>query len=472
MSSVNLLGLLFVAGTVWGIKLMSSPATAVKGNLLGSVSMAGAIILTLVSEGIVSLPLLWVAIAIGTLFGYYMAVKVAMIQMPQMVALLNGFGGGSSAVVSLLALLGVLGDISTADRLTSGLGLIIGGITLSGSIIAAAKLHGKMSQRPIIFKGQSTWNNLTLLATGVLFISLLMIPSDGISQPAFWILVLSLAYGVLFTIRVGGADMPITISLLNSFSGIAASISGFAVRNPLLVAIGAIVGASGLILTRLMCKAMNRSLAQVLAGKTVLLVGKPTAEIGTPDVDSVSQKERAVTDKDQDDFLSQLRDAKSVIVIPGYGMALAQAQHEVKKFADALEDMNKQVRFAIHPVAGRMPGHMNVLLAEADVPYDKLYEMSDINDEFKETDVVIVVGANDVVNPAANTAEGTPIYGMPILKAYEAKHVVIFNLDTKPGYAGVDNPLYSEDTVTLVLGDAKETISQALSGFSRSINPA
>jgi len=488
MSWANLLGLVFVIGTVWGIKLMSSPATAVKGNLLGSVSMAGAIILTLTAEGIVSIPLLWVAIFVGTFFGYYLAVKVAMIQMPQMVALLNGFGGGSSAIVSLLMLLGVLGDISMADKLTSCLGLVIGGITLSGSLIAAAKLHGKMNQRPIVFKGQSTWNNLTLLAVGILFMYVLVMPSGRVSQPAFWITVLSLAYGILFTIRVGGADMPITISLLNSFSGIAASISGFAVRNPLLVAIGAIVGASGLILTRLMCKAMNRTLSQVLSGKTVLLTKKPDSSARQVGDDHVSgQEPTADTDADvdvdadadenaettsKDDFLSRIRNANSVIVIPGYGMALAQAQHEVKKLVDILEGMNKEVKFAIHPVAGRMPGHMNVLLAEADVPYDKLFEMGDINDNFKETDVVIVVGANDVINPAANTAEGTPIYGMPILLAYKAKHVVIFNLDTKPGYAGVDNPLYSQDNVTLVLGDAAKTISQAVSGLSGNMDPA
>jgi len=466
MSWVNLLGLIFVLGTIWGIKLMNSPMTAVRGNLLGSVSMAGAIILTLLAEGIISLPLLWAAMAIGALFGYYLAVKVAMIQMPQMVALLNGFGGGSSAIVSLLALLGLLGDISTADRLTSGLGLVIGSITLSGSLIAAAKLHGKMNQRPIIFKGQSTWNNLALLATGILFISLLVIPSGRISQAALWILVLSLAYGILFTIRVGGADMPITISLLNSFSGIAASISGLAVRNPLLVAIGAIVGASGLILTRLMCKAMNRSLSQVLTGKTVLISKKPDPGVSLSEERRFSQRKPEADTENQDDFLSHIRNAESIIVIPGYGMALAQAQHEVKKFADILEGMNKEVKFAIHPVAGRMPGHMNVLLAEADVPYDKLFEMNDINDEFKETDLVIVVGANDVINPAANTAEGTPIYGMPILRAYEAKHVVIFNLDTKPGYAGVDNPLYSMDNTTLVLGDAATTISKAIDGIS------
>ncbi|HOB89624.1 MAG: NAD(P)(+) transhydrogenase (Re/Si-specific) subunit beta [Bacillota bacterium] len=462
MSWVNMLGLVFVIGSIYGIRLMSSPVTAVSGNLVGSLSMAGAIILTLVAEGIVSIPVLWVAIAVGALSGYYLAVKVAMIQMPQMVALLNGFGGGSSAIVSLLALLGILGDIAATDKLTAALGLVIGSITLSGSLIAAAKLHGKMEQKPILFKGQSTWNNLALVLIGLLFVSIFPAGSEGIPIRAFGILVLSLVYGVLFTIRVGGADMPITISLLNSFSGVAASISGFAVRNPLLVAVGAVVGTSGLVLTRLMCKAMNRSLSQVLAGKTVLV--SKESDTGAISVHEAEiSEEKCKTDTEgQDDFLSFIRDAKSVIVIPGYGMALAQAQHEVKKLTDILEDMDKEVRFAIHPVAGRMPGHMNVLLAEADVPYDKLYEMDDINEGFRETDVVIVVGANDVINPAANTAEGTPIYGMPILRAYEAKHVIIFNLDTKPGYAGVDNPLYSMDNATLVLGDAAETLLEAI----------
>jgi NAD(P) transhydrogenase subunit beta len=474
----DILGLICVIGTVWGIKMMSSPATAVSGNLLGAASMAGAIIVTLVSEGIVGIGVLWVAMAVGTVLGYIMAVRVAMIEMPQMVALLNGFGGGSSAIVSLMTLVATVWAASTVtfgefEKVTAVLGLIVGGITFSGSLIAASKLAGKINQRPIIFERQSAINNLALIVTMVLGVSAIV--SDGAAMVVYAVLVLigSLAYGVLFTIKVGGADMPITVSLLNSFSGVAASISGFAIGNPLLIAIGAVVGASGLILTQIMCRAMNRTLGQVLAGKTTVLhkahgqkaaagSSGPSRPIqpqlgGAPAQASPATVQPAPAG--EPNYIRLARSAKSVIVVPGYGMALAQAQGDVKALMDRLEAGGAQVKVAIHPVAGRMPGHMNVLLAEVDVPYDKLYEMDQVNDEFAQTDLVIVVGANDVINPAANTAEGTPIYGMPILNVHQAKHVVIFNYDTKPGYAGVDNPLYQpSDKVTLLLGDAATTV--------------
>jgi len=474
----DILGLICVIGTVWGIKMMSSPATAVSGNLLGAASMAGAIIVTLVSEGIVGIGVLWVAMAVGTVLGYIMAVRVAMIEMPQMVALLNGFGGGSSAIVSLMTLVATVWAASTVtfgefEKVTAVLGLIVGGITFSGSLIAASKLAGKINQRPIIFERQSAINNLALIVTMVLGVSAIV--SDGAAMVVYAVLVLigSLAYGVLFTIKVGGADMPITVSLLNSFSGVAASISGFAIGNPLLIAIGAVVGASGLILTQIMCRAMNRTLGQVLAGKTTVLhkahgqkaaagSSGPSRPIqpqlgGAPAQASPATVQPAPAG--EPNYIRLARSAKSVIVVPGYGMALAQAQGDVKALMDRLEAGGAQVKVAIHPVAGRMPGHMNVLLAEVDVPYDKLYEMDQVNDEFAQTDLAIVVGANDVINPAANTAEGTPIYGMPILNVHQAKHVVIFNYDTKPGYAGVDNPLYQpSDKVTLLLGDAATTV--------------
>ena len=474
----DILGLICVIGTVWGIKMMSSPATAVSGNLLGAASMAGAIIVTLVSEGIVGIGVLWVAMAVGTVLGYIMAVRVAMIEMPQMVALLNGFGGGSSAIVSLMTLVATVWAASTVtfgefEKVTAVLGLIVGGITFSGSLIAAGKLAGKINQRPIIFERQSAINNLALIVTMVLGVSAIV--SDGTAMVVYAVLVLigSLAYGVLFTIKVGGADMPITVSLLNSFSGVAASISGFAIGNPLLIAIGAVVGASGLILTQIMCRAMNRTLGQVLAGKTTVLhkahgqkaaagSSGPSRPIqpqlgGAPAQASPATVQPAPAG--EPNCIRLARSAKSVIVVPGYGMALAQAQGDVKALMDRLEAGGAQVKVAIHPVAGRMPGHMNVLLAEVDVPYDKLYEMDQVNDEFAQTDLAIVVGANDVINPAANTAEGTPIYGMPILNVHQAKHVVIFNYDTKPGYAGVDNPLYQpSDKVTLLLGDAATTV--------------
>ncbi|HNY67770.1 MAG TPA: NAD(P)(+) transhydrogenase (Re/Si-specific) subunit beta, partial [Bacillota bacterium] len=393
-------------------------------------------------------------------------------------ALLNGFGGGSSAIVSLMTLVATVWAASTVtfgefEKVTAVLGLIVGGITFSGSLIAASKLAGKINQRPIIFERQSAINNLALIVTMVLGVSAIV--SDGAAMVVYAVLVLigSLAYGVLFTIKVGGADMPITVSLLNSFSGVAASISGFAIGNPLLIAIGAVVGASGLILTQIMCRAMNRTLGQVLAGKTTVLhkahgqkaaagSSGPSRPIqpqlgGAPAQASPATVQPAPAG--EPNYIRLARSAKSVIVVPGYGMALAQAQGDVKALMDRLEAGGAQVKVAIHPVAGRMPGHMNVLLAEVDVPYDKLYEMDQVNDEFAQTDLAIVVGANDVINPAANTAEGTPIYGMPILNVHQAKHVVIFNYDTKPGYAGVDNPLYQpSDKVTLLLGDAATTV--------------
>jgi len=472
----DILGLICVIGTVWGIKMMSSPTTAVSGNLLGAASMAGAIIVTLVSEGIVGIGVLWAAMAVGTVLGYVMAARVAMIQMPQMVALLNGFGGGSSAIVSLMTLVATMwatGAVAFGafEKVTAVLGLIVGGVTFSGSLVAAGKLAGKINQRPIIFERQSAINNLALIVTMVLGVSAVV--SEGTAMVVYAVLVLigSLAYGVLFTIKVGGADMPITVSLLNSFSGVAASISGFAIGNPLLIAIGAVVGASGLILTQIMCRAMNRTLGQVLAGKTTVLHktgGQQASAVSAqpsrpvqPDGASIqiSPATGEPAPAGERNYIRLARSAKSVIVVPGYGMALAQAQGDVKALMDRLEAGGAEVKVAIHPVAGRMPGHMNVLLAEVDVPYDKLYEMDQVNDEFAQTDLAIVVGANDVINPAANTAEGTPIYGMPILNVHEAKHVIIFNYDTKPGYAGVDNPLYEpSDKVTLLLGDAATTV--------------
>jgi len=457
----DLVGLIFVAGTVWGIKLMSSPATAVKGNCIGAVSVLGAVILTLTAEGIIGVWVLWVAILIGSVIGCLLAFRVAMIQMPQLVALLNGFGGGSSAIVSLLTLF-TAGALF--ERSTAALGLVVGAVTLSGSLVAAGKLHGKITQRSVAFTRQvNLWLLILMVVFGVLAASNL---SFG-KAASFMSLAVSLAYGILFTLQVGGADMPITVSLLNSLSGLAASLSGFAVRNPLLVAIGAVVGASGLILTNIMCRAMNRSLAQVLSGRTMGTAGGLTdRRQGQTDPAPESQKESPGSPTEAAiDLPARMKSARSVIIVPGYGMAIAQAQSAVKALMDRFEANGANVRVAIHPVAGRMPGHMNVLLAEVDVPYEKLFEMDAINDEFRNTDLVVVIGANDVINPAANTAEGTPIYGMPVLNVADARHIIICNFDTKPGYAGVENPLYSAPNVTLVLGDARETVKDLVVKF-------
>lgn len=473
----TIISLILAGGILRGISLMSSPATAVKGNRLGALCMGAAIVLVLIHEGIVSYQILWLSMLVGGVIGGILAMKVKMIQMPQTVALLNGFGGGSSALVGVA----VLVSHGTGDPFSKGtamLALIVGGITFSGSLVAAGKLAQKISQRPVSLAGHNIYSYLTL---AVLVVMIILAVSAGQVSPSIMIIsaLTALALGILATIRVGGADMPITISLLNSLSGVAGSIAGMAISDVLLVAVGGIVGASGLLLTQIMCRAMNRSLVEIMTGKTVLT--KPaedreasqdsdSPELYVKDANPVQTEETGVTPV-QPGISEMLADAQKVIIIPGYGMALAQAQYQVKQLSDLLEARGKEVKFAIHPVAGRMPGHMNVLLAEVDVSYDKLYEMDAINPEFQATDVVIVVGANDVVNPAANTAEGTPIYGMPILRADQAQHIIVCNRDNQPGYAGVENPLYTRPNVTLFWGDAADTLTTIIQQFDGCPSP-
>ncbi len=458
----NLGAFIFIVGIILGIRLMNSPETAVKGNLLGSICILGAIVLTLISNGIVGHKVLWLAMAIGGLIGYLLAVRVEMIQMPQLIALFNGLGGGASAVVALVILFGDHDNLSVISKLASSLALTIGGLTLSGSLIAAGKLAQKVPQRPVFLKGHRVLSISTLTIAGLFALLTTAGPPSAGALIALLTFLIALFFGLIFTIRIGGADMPITISLLNSLSGLAAAIAGFAVNNLLLVAVGAIVGVAGLMLTRIMCRAMNRTLAEVLAGETVVRPEEQTVSIKGNQTAEVAVHQAAGTLQERESIASMLRTAKKIVIAPGYGMAVAQAQRQVKQLSDELENLDKEVTFAIHPVAGRMPGHMNVLLAEVEVPYEKLVEMDDINPEFRQTDVVIVVGANDVVNPAASTAEGTPIYGMPILRVNEAKHVIVCNKDHQPGYAGVDNPLYQQENVTLLLGDGKETVSELI----------
>ncbi|MDD4569271.1 MAG: NAD(P)(+) transhydrogenase (Re/Si-specific) subunit beta [Tepidanaerobacteraceae bacterium] len=446
-----------------GIKMMSSPKTAVQGNRLGAVAMLVAIVVVLAYNGIMDVPLLWLAIFVGGVSGYIIAKRVKMIQMPQMVALLNGFGGGASALVALVEIFEKYSEMMMFSRITSQLALVVGGITLSGSLIAAGKLDRRISQRPVILAAHSQISNMLLLIMGVMVIIASVANISGIVLLSIITTILSLTYGVFFAIRVGGADMPITISLLNSFSGLAGAICGFTIGDPLLVAVGAIVGASGLILTQIMCGAMNRSLIDILSGSYLKSNGAKKKTVAKEKF--VDKEETSEIPKKSPAEL--LKEAKKVIIVPGYGMAIAQAQSQVKALYDTLESQGKEVKFAIHPVAGRMPGHMNVLLAEVDVPYDKLCEMDAINPEFSETDVAIVVGACDVVNPAANTAEGTPIYGMPVLKVEEVKDVIVCNLDTKPGYSGVDNSLYELPNVDLMLGNAVETVKELVENIKQ-----
>lgn len=480
-----------------GIAMMSKVKIAARGNQLSAVAMLFAILVTLYRYELFTDVGLYAAIAVGTVLGVWCTLRVKMIQMPQMVALLNGFGGAASMIVGAMETINP--SIHSAfSSLAAGLAMAIGMLTLTGSLVAAAKLQGLMGQKPVVWKGHA------LLTMGSIVLTFASIALLALSQPVTaWMIVCLLMsgfFGVAFAVRVGGADMPITISLLNSFSGVAAGIAGIAIADPLLVAIGGIVGSSGLLLTQIMCKAMNRHLMDILLGKTSMPQAKPQIQtkdegpISADDIENLAAVLKGVVSSIKEpkehiekdsllealdvatgalnvaenaiDPIARLRAAKSVIIVPGYGMALAQAQALVKQLADVLESFGADVRYAIHPVAGRMPGHMNVLLAEVDVPYDQLYEMDDINPQFPSCDVCIVIGANDVVNPAANTAEGTPIYGMPILDVASARHLILCNFDTKPGYAGVDNPLYTRlVNTTLLLGDAKESLENLLAGL-------
>ena len=443
-----------------GINMMSKVKSSVAGNALSAAAMAMAIGLIfctrIVTAGSAAIIVLILALAVGFAFGIYIALTAKMIAMPQIIALLNGLGGAASALVA--AVTAVNGNAPLFEGFTAGLALAIGALTFTGSLIAAGKLARILDARPKSLPNHSVIMAVLTVAcaAGILLQTL----HSGVW--AIPVAVLALVIGVVFVMRVGGADMPITISLLNALSGVAGGIAGMAINEPLLVAIGGIVGASGLILTQDMCKAMNRKLVTILTGKTTIAApavkGAPAAEI--PEEPEMPEEPEKLGEAS---VAETLRNARKVIIVPGYGMALSQAQADVAEFVAALEKRGVEVKFAIHPVAGRMPGHMSVLLCEADIDYDKLYMMEDINDDFASCDIAVVIGANDVTNPAANTAEGTPIYGMPVLDVEKAPMAVFCNFDTKPGYAGVPNPLYEADNVLLMLGDAKESVQKLLS---------
>ena len=426
-----------------GIFLMSKVKTARFGNGLSALAILGATITILLKYEIINLWQLHIYFQIGIIIGLLMAFKVKMIQMPQMIALLNGLGGLASTIVGVFALYHIGADETLFSTYASMLAITVGNTAFIGSIVAALKLHRVISQKPlkIKFYGFIIIINLLLMLTLIVIKPFVDI---NILYYVIGAIILSLLFGFIFSMSIGGADMPITISLLNSLSGIAASISGLAIGDPLLVSIGAVVGASGLILTRIMSKAMNKTILEIILGKTTTTIKKTEEE---PQDDYVQTKDPYVI----------FKASKNVIIVPGYGMAVAQAQFLVKELTDHIKSKDGHVRFAIHPVAGRMPGHMNVLLAEVDIDYDDLYDMDMINEDFKDTDLVIVIGANDVINPKAKTDASTPLYGMPILDVADAKNIFIFNYDTKPGYSGVDNPLYHGD-VHLFLGDAKDTL--------------
>lgn len=434
-----------------GIKRLGSPATARSGNQLAAIGMLTGVVVTLFDHQIVSFDYIIIGILAGSVIGVVSAKKVEMTAMPEMVAIFNGLGGGASALVAWGEFSRASGlAFATQDLVTIGLSILIGSITFTGSFIAFGKLKGFISGRPLTFPGQNVFN---LLLTGGLLVLVGWLTYSPENQLVFWLLFgLALLLGVLTVLPIGGADMPVVISLLNSYSGIAAAMAGFVINNNLLIISGALVGAAGLILTNIMCKAMNRTLGNVLFGA----FGGGGSGAG-PAVDT----DRTVHETTADDVALQCAYAGKVVIVPGYGLAVAQAQHVLKEVADKLESRGVEVKYGIHPVAGRMPGHMNVLLAEADVPYDQLYDMDQINPEFKSTDVVLVIGANDVVNPAAKTNPGSPIYGMPILDIDEAKRTIVFKRSLSPGFAGIDNDIFYADTNQMFFGDAKKSL-QAL----------
>ena len=445
---------------IFGIKRLSKVKTARQGNTLAAVGMLFAIVGALLELGSVDYRWIVGGMALGAVIGAVFAIRVQMTAMPEMVALFNGFGGIASALVATSvywrlvveggATATVYETLGTDEAITVMLSILIGGITFTGSIIALLKLQGNLKKgQPILLPARH------FITFGLLFGSIvfggLAVAAGGPDSIA-WVLLLAavaLTLGVLLTIPIGGADMPVVVSLLNSYSGVAASMAGFVIGNPLLIIAGAMVGAAGLILTQIMCVAMNRSLLNVLVG------GFGVADGGGG---GGSDEYTSVTSCGPEEASMILENAESVIVVPGYGLAVAQAQHAVRELADLLKARGTKVTYAIHPVAGRMPGHMNVLLAEADVPYEELVEMDQINPEFKNTDVVIVLGANDVVNPVANKDPSSPIAGMPILNAHEARSVFVVKRSLSPGYAGIKNELFEYDNTMMIFGDAKKVL--------------
>lgn len=447
---INIVYVISAALFIYGLKLLGHPSTARKGNRLSAIAMLIAIIVTLLDQHIVSYSWIIISVLAGSAVGVYVSKKVEMTGMPELVSLFNGVGGLASAAVAIAAMVG--SDLTSGLATISVIALIIGAVTFSGSLIAWGKLSERISGKPIVFNQQAI-ANYALIGVTILFSALYVIyPSSTLFICA--VIALALAIGVMVVLPIGGADMPVVISLLNSYSGLAACAAGFALENNLLIVAGALVGASGIILTNIMCKAMNRSLVNVLTSGFQEVVSMDIVVEG--EIKPISA----------DDAFYVLEAAQSILVIPGYGMAVAQAQHAMKELQELLESNDAEVVYGIHPVAGRMPGHMNVLLAEADVSYDLLLEMDEVNQRMENFDVAIVIGANDVVNPAARELKGSPIYGMPVINADLAKNVFVIKRSMSSGFAGVDNPLFFKDNTRMIFGDAKEVLNNIVRQFA------
>jgi NAD(P) transhydrogenase subunit beta len=458
-SAIQLSYLVAASLFIIGLKQLGSPATARQGNVLAAIGMGIAIVGTLLERQVISYELIVVGVIAGSILGTIMAKTVAMTDMPQMVGLLNGFGGAASALVAVGEFWRYLSipESPTAEAtITIVLGVLIGGITFTGSLLAFAKLQELLPGAPITFPLQQPVN--AALAITLLIGSAYLVFNPENFSVFLGLVLISNILGIMFVLPIGGGDMPVVISLLNSYSGIAASVAGFILMNNMLIIAGALVGASGIILTQIMCKGMNRSLANVLfsAFGSSGGGGAATAAAG-------GAIDKTVHSIDLEESAMMLGYARSVVIIPGYGMAVAQAQHAVRELADQLEGLGVDVKYAIHPVAGRMPGHMNVLLAEANVPYPQLYDMDDINPLFDETDVALVIGANDVVNPAARHDTASPIYGMPILEVERAKHTIVIKRGMNAGFSGVDNELFYKDKTMMLFGGAKDVVAKLVS---------
>jgi len=442
-----------------GIKGLGHPRTAVRGNFIGAVGMLIAIVLTLLDRNIVRFEIIVAGLVVGAAVGAALALKIQITAMPQMVALLNGFGGGASVVVagaSLIAVTFVTGAPKAQSQVAVVASGLIGAVTFWGSLVAFGKLAGKVTERSVQVPGHQFINIGLFLGSLALGAMILLNPSGA--SAFYWGMVLAASIlGVFLTIPIGGADMPVAICLLNSYSGLAAASTGFVLANDALIITGSLVGASGLILTQIMCKAMNRSLINVLTGGFEASDGEPTA--------SDEIYEGRVKSTSADEIAMLFDDARRVVITPGYGMAVARAQHAIRDLATLLEERGVEVEYGIHPVAGRMPGHMNVLLAEAEVPYDKLKEMDEINPTFKQTDVVLVVGANDTVNPVANQDSSSPIAGMPILEVDQARAVVIIKRSLSPGFAGIPNPLFAADNALMFFSDAQKAALEIIAAI-------
>jgi NAD(P) transhydrogenase subunit beta len=453
--NTTLAGFLYLVAAICfivGLKRLSSPATATRGNQISAVGMLIAIVVTLLDQQVVSYGAVVAGLIVGGAIGVLLAVRVEMTAMPQLVAAFNGFGGGASALVALDELIRA-DDPAVRILVSIALSILIGAITFTGSMVAFGKLQELLPGKPIVLPGQTVLDVLLAAAT---IAAAVMIVVDGATGWAWALMAIAGTLGVTRTLPIGGADMPVVISFLNSLSGVAAAAAGFAIESNALVISGALVGASGLILTNIMVTAMNRTLPNVLF----------SAFGATSDVVAGDHDGRVARRATADDVAVTLGYAHEVIVVPGYGLAVAQAQHVMKELADVLAERGVNVRYAIHPVAGRMPGHMNVLLAEADVPYDRLHDLDDINRDFARADVALVVGANDVVNPLAREPN-TPVSGMPILDVDRATTVVVVKRSLSPGFAGIDNPLFYLDNTLMLFADAKQGLADVVSGIQR-----